>query len=635
MTDDHLRALLVAGETLKVEFKSDRDPLSDADLYRNVVGLANAEGGVLLLGVENDGRVTGLHPSRARQVNPVLLQAAIFNNTMPPINTRVAAHELPEGMVVSFEVDPYPSVCATKDGVCVRRVVGERGPSCVPFYPMEHLGRRIQLGIEDLSAHALDGAGWHDLSPREFERLRTFIANAPGDRRLLSLNDEDLAKALKLVETSEDGSLVPVLAGLLLLGEEAALQRYVPTHKTMFQVLSDVRTVAVNERLPSPLLRQVEDLEARFDARREEKEVMVGFQRVPVPLYDRDAYREAVVNALLHRDYSTLGAVYVQWHGDHLLITSPGGFPRGITRDNLLTHEPVPRNPRLAEVCARIGLAETSARGVDRIYEGQLRFGRPLPDYEGSDDTAVRLRLQSAGANLEFVKFIRTYEAQAGRQPLEHLMALLMVHQAKRLDAEAFRSAIQRNDQAARAVLESLVARGVLEAQGERQRTYNLSAEAYRTYGQASEYVRVRGLDPIRQAAMIEAYVAAHGRITRTEAADLCLMDPEEAGRLLARLTDERRLTRLGAKRGAHYVLRQPEPLRPLAGVELRQAIIKLLQETSPLTLQQIDEALAARGFEVAGNNKRNYLTATMSRDKATFRGLGRGLYQLVEGAEG
>lgn len=635
MTADQLRALLCAGETLTVEFKSDREPLSDADLYRNVVGFANAEGGVLLLGVENDGRITGLHVSRPRPVMPVQLQAAIFNNTMPPINTRVEAHYFPEGEVVSIEVDAYPSVCATKDGVCVRRVVGDRGPSCVPFYPMEHTSRRVQLGIEDLSAHPLDGATWDDLSPREFERLRRFIANAPGDERLLALSDEELAKALRLVETSNEGSLVPVLAGLLLLGNEEAIRRYVPTHKTMFQVISDVRTVAVNERLPSSLLRQIEDLEARFDARREEREVMVGFQRVPVPTYDRDAYREAILNALLHRDYSTLGAVYVQWHGDHLLITSPGGFPRGITRDNLLTHEPVPRNPRLSEVCQRIGLAETTARGVDRIYEGQLRFGRVLPDFEGSDDTGVRLRLQSAGTNLDFVKFIRTYEAQAGRQSLENLMALFLVHQAKRTDVEAFRTLIQRNEHAARAVLEALVARGVLEVQGERQRTYMLSAEAYRTYGQPAEYVRVRGLDPIRQAAMIESYVAAHGRISRTEASNLCMVDPEEAGRVLARMVDEHRLARLGAKRGAYYVLRHPEPLRPLTGSELKQAIVKILQAQSPQTLQQITDALAGLGFEVAGNNKRNYLTALMSRDKKTFHGLGRGLYELASGASG
>lgn len=629
MTSEQLQRLIASGETIRVEFKSDRERLADSEIYRNVVCLANAEGGTLLLGVENDGRITGLHPDRPTPLEPVHLQAAIFNNTMPSINTRVAVHRFEEGVVLTVDVDPYPAICATKDGVCVRRVMSEQGPACLPFYPIEHVGRRIQLGLEDLSARTLDGASWDDLSPREFERLRDFIANGPGDRRLLSLSDEDLAKALKLVETLPDGTFVPAVAGLLLVGKEDAIQRHVPTHKTMFHVISEARTISTNERLPSALLRQVEDLEARFDARREELEVMINFQRVPVPSYDRDAYREAVINALVHRDYSTLGAIYVQWQADHLLITNPGPFPRGITRDNLLTHEPVPRNPRLAEICARIGLAETTARGVDRIYEGQLRLGRPLPDYGDSDATAVRLRLQSAGVNLDYVRFIRTYESQAGRQPLEVLIALFLVHQSKRIDLESFRQAIQRSEQAARAVLEALVAHGVLEAQGERQRTYILSAEAYRTFGQAAEYVRVRGLDPIRQAAMVETYLAAHGRITRTEAADLCMVDPEEAGRILARMVDERRLLRLGAKRGAYYVLRKTEPLKPLSGQELKQAIAEILSEASPLTLQEIDDALAARGLEVAGNNKRNYLTATMSRDKATFKGLGKGRYEL------
>ena len=81
----------VAGESLRVEFKSDRERLPDAEVYRNVVCLANANGGAILLGVENDGSVSGLHASRyERVIDPIHVQAAIFNNTMPPINTRVS-----------------------------------------------------------------------------------------------------------------------------------------------------------------------------------------------------------------------------------------------------------------------------------------------------------------------------------------------------------------------------------------------------------------------------------------------------------------------------------------------------------------------------------------------------------------
>jgi hypothetical protein len=128
---------------------------------------------------------------------------------------------------------------------------------------------------------------------------------------------------------------------------------------------------------------------------------------------------------------------------------------------------------------------------------------------------------------------------------------------------------------------------------------------------------------------MIESYLAAHGTITRTQAADLCMVDPEEAGRILSKLVDERRLTRQGAKRGTYYMLNQAEPLKPLAGAELKDLVRTILEETSPLSLQEIDDALRVRGYEVAGNNKRNYLTSLMSRNKNLFNGLGRGYYEL------
>lgn len=631
MTSDQIRTLLASGENLTVEFKSDREKLSPSEIYKNVVCLANAEGGTLLIGVENNGQVTGLHASRQKEpMDPFFLQAAVFNNTVPAINTRIGVHHFDEGSVIAIEVDAYPTICATKEGVCVRRVMDQHGPACLPFYPIDHLSRRIQLGLEDLSAQPLSSAAWEDLDLQEFERLRRFIGSGPGDRRLLALDDVELAKALKLVESSPSGKVVPLVAGLLMLGKEEAIQRHLPTHKTVFQVFAEGRKLPTNERLSSPLLKQIEELEARFDARPGEGEISLGFQRIPIPAYDRDAFREAIINAIVHRDYSSLGTLYVQWHPDHLSITSPGPFPRGITRENLLTHEPVPRNPRLAEVCNRIGLVETSARGVDLIYEGQLRLGRGLPDYSESDETSVKLRLQSAGANLDFIRFLRTFELQAKRLSLEEVIALHLVHTQKRIGVDLLAATMQRHLPSAIHVLESLVHKGLLEAHGDRAPYYILSASAYRQFGQPSDYVRVRGMDPIRQTAMVESFIKAHGRITRTEAAELCFLDPDEASKLLNRLVDEGKLSRLGAKRGTYYVLNDAPPLKPVAGKELIEKIQAILAMRGASTLQEIDDALGSQGFEVAGHNKRNYLTSVMSRNKAIFRGLGRGRYEIV-----
>ena len=88
-----VETLIHAGESLKVEFKSEpREQLSDREIYENIVCLANSEGGVLLIGVEDNGTVTGARPRHDTSTDPFRLQAAIFNNTAPPINTRVSLH---------------------------------------------------------------------------------------------------------------------------------------------------------------------------------------------------------------------------------------------------------------------------------------------------------------------------------------------------------------------------------------------------------------------------------------------------------------------------------------------------------------------------------------------------------------
>ncbi len=104
----------------------------------------------------------------------------------------------------------------------------------------------------------------------------------------------------------------------------------------------------------------------------EEEEFEYGLFRVPVPNFDKRAFREALVNALVHRDYSRLGAIHVKLDDDGLSISSPGGFVDGVTLQNLLIVAPQSRNPLLADVIKRIGLAERTGRGIDRIYEGQM-----------------------------------------------------------------------------------------------------------------------------------------------------------------------------------------------------------------------------------------------------------------------
>jgi ATP-dependent DNA helicase RecG len=164
----------------------------------------------------------------------------------------------------------------------------------------------------DFSAQIIDNAAFDTLDPLEFERLRQTISRLHGDKSLLDLSNEEIAKALRLVETRER-KLVPNIAALLLLGREESLKKIIPTHAVHFQFIDAEENIKVNESFQCSLLKIFSEVELRFSARNEEKEIMVGLFRLPIPDYSLEGFREAFNNALLHRDYSRLDAVYVQW----------------------------------------------------------------------------------------------------------------------------------------------------------------------------------------------------------------------------------------------------------------------------------------------------------------------------------
>jgi ATP-dependent DNA helicase RecG len=128
------------------------------------------------------------------------------------------------------------------------------------------------------------------------------------------------------------------------------------------------------------------------------------------------------VNAIVHRDYTRLGAVHVRMETDGLVISNPGGFVEGVTLENLLVVEPKPRNPALADAIKRIGLSERTGRGVDLIFEGLVRYGRPEPDYSRSDSTTVTVRVSTAKADTAFLKVVLEEEQRTGmRMPFDYI----------------------------------------------------------------------------------------------------------------------------------------------------------------------------------------------------------------------
>jgi ATP-dependent DNA helicase RecG len=563
MTPEQVTELVAAGETLDVEFKGEeRRPFSDSELVEAVVCLANRPGdrpGWLFVGVEDDGRVTGARPRHeSGRTDPLRVQALIANRTRPTVTARVETIGLGGHTVLAVEIPPVRAPTGTADGKYVRRALGADGkPACLPFHFHEMQALQADRGLLDYTALTMPGIAWKDLDPLEIERLRRTIreSRGRGDESLLELSDLDLAKALGAVVANHDVRAVRVL-GLLLFGREGILREALPSHEVhevAFQVLKQLR-VEVNDFLRWPLLRVMDEIQTRFRARYREEELMVGFLRVGVPDYPERAFKEAVANALIHRDYSRLGAVHVQWHEDRIEISNPGGFPEGVRLDNLLVAPPVPRNPLLADAFKRAGIVERTARGIDTIFYEQLRGGRPAPSYERTTNVNVVLVLPGGKANLDFVRLV-VEESQADRPlALEDLLLLNHLWLDRRITTGEASRLTQKPESEARGRLQRLVESGLAEAQGAgKSRVYHLSAETYRRLGQKAAYVRQRGFEPLQQEQMVLQYVAKHGRITRGETAELCKLSPDQAFRLLRRLVEAGSLRRHGPGKNAWY----------------------------------------------------------------------------------
>ena len=326
MTPDELTQLIANGETLTVEFKSDSARLGDTDLLEAVVCLANTSGGTLLIGVENDGQITGLHQSHLKHP-PSSLSAMIANRTVPPLSVDTEIIKFSEIPIAIIKIPPATQLVATSDGRTLKRILNTKGePECRPLYPSEINSWLADRGQRDVSARVMTGTTWDDLDPLEFARLRRLLTEYRGDTSLQNLTDLELARALNLVRGDD---AIPTLSGLLIVGKEAVINEQIPTHEVAFQVLRG-QDVAVNEFYRWPVLRIFERLMEAFSLRNEEHELTVDLFRVGVPAYDHRAFREAVNNALTHRDYNRMGAVHIQIHDDCLIIRNPGGFVEGI-----------------------------------------------------------------------------------------------------------------------------------------------------------------------------------------------------------------------------------------------------------------------------------------------------------------
>lgn len=484
------------------------------------VCFANADGGVVVFGVRD--RVVGRRQAIAGCTGYDLdtWQRAIYDGTRPNLTVEIEELPVPEGNLLLVRVPRGPaSPYGTAAGLYQIRV----GKNCMPYSPEAFQRRQVALGAIDWSAQPADGLGLDELDGVEIARLRNTIESLRPQSPLLALSDQELLAAVGAVQ---DGKLTR--AGLLLLGKRTVLARILPQHEVIYLYEPTPVDIVFRQDLKAPLLYTVERIQEliRHPERNPVHTLRLGLFHLQIPAYPEESFREAILNALIHRDYLEPGSIYIHHQQREMVVSSPGGFIGGITPQNILRHEPKARNRLLAEMFQKIGLVERAGIGRRRIFIPPLAYGKQPPVYE-ADEHTVTLTLHDDSYDEALATFIAE-EQRAGRQfDLDELLLLSYLREHSEIDLARAAELLQRPEATTQDVLERLVLqpKAWLERHGRKKGvTYRLAPwVAARLVGKAV-YSRTRPIDRARWAELVRRYVTEHGSISNAECRELLML---------------------------------------------------------------------------------------------------------------
>lgn len=520
-----------------------RDRLN-RELRERVVCLANALGGVIIIGVADRKRTRHEAIQGIGNLDPNAVRKLVYDGTVPHILVDIEELNEPEGRLMALRVPRGMPPHTTSEGTGKIRV----GKECRPLLGPELARLMVQGGQIDLSAQPVPGADPSDLDPDQIRILRRTIETEARKPELARLPDLELLGNLRLVQGKD-----VTVAAVLLLGTPGALARFVPQHEVIFLRFEKETAYKARQDLKGPLLGVLEQLQRILEANmRLELAQTTGFAQLELPDMTWWAARESILNALVHRDYFLRQAVTVESFPDRLQISSPGGFIGGITPENILRHPPHHRNPLLASVFQSVGLVNRAGMGVDLIYEELLRLGKAVPRYS-ADEGHVQLVLPTR-THKAFALFVAE-EGQAGRGlTLDELILLRALVGRGFMDRWTAAQRLQLPEEGAAESLALLRRKGYLVAQGRGRGT------SYRLPRVLSDRLRGReesdfevSLDEEAVRLRIQAILKERGKLKNADIRRITGYSRSEVIRLMRDLGARGIARVVGRGRASHY----------------------------------------------------------------------------------
>ncbi len=547
MTEQELRELIAGGETSRVEFKSwiECDGFKEikALAIKSAVALANAYGGVCLLGVEDDGTITGHDGKHTCQD----LMENIYQGTRPALFTDVTSVDTSDGAVFVISVNQSPTPIATADGKYHRRL----GNKSVPYYPGS--GSYFPTDNADLSAKIVEGANKSDIDLLEVYKLKEKLRVRDRSSALPDMDDINFLLNLHLIQLDGDDVRL-TFAGMLFVGKEESIRKFIPQAEVIYLHYSSGDQTEYDNRqdMMKPIITVLDTLADRIKAFNHITNIQVGLFRLEVYDFAENVFQEALLNALTHRSYESQAPVYVKHYPDKIIIENPGGFPEDVTVDNILTHQSTPRNKLIALTLQLLKYVQRSGQGVDIMYRSMLVDGKPYPEYQVAP-ASIRLTLRNTIENQGFARFIAEEQDKDGKLfSVQKLMILRYLYEHRRIKLDMAASIIQEPKDTAQKELEQLRSMGLIEPSG---REYMLTAKVYEAVKTDVAYVQDKTVTQINARARIIEYLKKKETISSATVQELCGFSKNQASYVLHGMCSEGSIIKVGNGKATVYQL--------------------------------------------------------------------------------
>lgn len=304
------------------------------------------------------------------------------------------------GRVLVIEVPPHPVGRVFKfEDVALMRV----GEELKPMDDKTFISI-IQEQEPDFSEHICDGITIDDLDKDAIRAMKERYAEKQKNPSFISLPDARALSDLNLIIGDKITN-----AALLLVGKEEVIERFYPQAKVMLEYRNTESQIHFDSRksFGKPFFLLIDELWEEINRRNGSVPVRKGPYIFDIPFFNEDVIREIVNNAFTHRDYRFGSEIVIKQYPLKFTIINGGGFPHGVSVDNLLTTPSTPRNRLIADVLSKTGIVERSGQGVDKIFLYTLSEGKPAPDYTKTDEFNVTATLSATVKDTGFALYVQ------------------------------------------------------------------------------------------------------------------------------------------------------------------------------------------------------------------------------------